>query len=512
MLFLLVLGDCFSQTKDSLAIQYAETITKTELNEHLSILASDEFEGRETGEKGEHLAADYLVAQFKNDSLPAINAGSYFQEFPLEKYKQAGTAGVNGRAYSFIEDFVYFNAFGNEFQIEDLVFGGFGVESEKYNDFENIDVKGKNVLVMAGEPVDKEGNSYLSGNKFAYNTQKDIFGKMNLAEKKGIKRLFIVLDNFTERIGRYVHYFNGMKMGLKGSHRKNSDKTMIFVISKTMADEMFVSSKKSLDQLKTKINKKGKPHSFELTTSVTINTMSEMDEAVGKNVLGYIEGSDLKDELIVITAHYDHLGKQGSLIYNGADDDGSGTVGLIEIAEAFTLAKAAGHGPRRSVLIMPVSGEEKGLLGSRYYSENPIFPLENTITNLNIDMIGRVDEDHADNPNYVYLIGSDMLSTDLHDISEWANSTYVGLDLDYRFNSKDDPNQFYTRSDHYNFARNNIPVIFYFNGTHDDYHQSTDTIEKIDFERLEIRTKLVFFTAWHLANQDERPKLNVEEK
>ena len=226
----------------------------------------------------------------------------------------------------------------------------------------------------------------------------------------------------------------------------------------------------------------------------------------GENVLGYIEGTDLKDELIIITAHYDHLGKHDSLIFNGADDDASGVAGAMEIAEAFMIAKKEGYGPRRSILIMPVSGEEKGLLGSEYYTDNPIYPLENTIANLNIDMIGRLDDWH-DNGNYVYLIGSDRLSLELHNLNEEINAKYIGLDLDYRFNDEEDPNRYYYRSDHYNFAKNNIPVIFYFNGIHEDYHRPSDTIEKLVFNKIETITKLIFLTAWELANRDERIKL-----
>ena len=230
----------------------------------------------------------------------------------------------------------------------------------------------------------------------------------------------------------------------------------------------------------------------------------------GENVLGYIEGTDLKEELILITAHYDHLGKHDTLLFNGADDNGSGTAAIMEIAEAFMIAKKEGKGPRRSVLIMPVSGEEKGLLGSEYYTDNPVYPLDKTVANLNIDMIGRIDYYH-DTTNYIYLIGSDMLSKELHDISENINNRYIGLELDYTFNSEKDPNRYYYRSDHYNFAKNNIPVIFYFNGLHDDYHKTTDTIEKLDFNKIENITRLVFLTAWDLANRNERIVLDKKE-
>lgn len=241
-----------------------------------------------------------------------------------------------------------------------------------------------------------------------------------------------------------------------------------------------------------------------------LKNMLSKNKVKGENVLGYIEGSDLKEELVIITAHYDHLGKHDTLIFNGADDDGSGTVAALEIAEAFMQAKKEGKGPRRSVLIMPVSGEEKGLLGSKYYTDNPIYPLANTAANFNIDMIGRVDEYH-DNPDYVYLIGSDRLSTELHNISEYVNEKHFGLELDYTFNAKDDPNRYYYRSDHYNFAKNDIPVIFYFNGIHEDYHKPTDTVEKINFEKIEKISRLVFLTAWEVANRDERPRVDLKD-
>lgn len=234
-------------------------------------------------------------------------------------------------------------------------------------------------------------------------------------------------------------------------------------------------------------------------------------EVEAKNCLGFLEGGDLKNEVVVVTAHMDHLGTHDGEVYNGADDDGSGTVAVLEIAQAFAEANEAGFTPRRSLLFMTVSGEEKGLLGSKNYSMNPVFPLENTVADLNIDMIGRIDEDHLKDSNYVYIIGSDFLSDDLHAINEAANYKYTNLFLDYKFNTVDDPNRFYFRSDHYNFAKNNIPVIFYFNGTHADYHQASDELDKIDFEILAKRARLVFHTAWDLANRDERIRLNETE-
>ena len=223
-----------------------------------------------------------------------------------------------------------------------------------------------------------------------------------------------------------------------------------------------------------------------------------------ENVIAFIEGNEKPHEIIVVSAHYDHLGMRNGEVYNGADDDGSGTVAILEIAEAFQNAAEKGQGPKRSILFLHVTGEEKGLLGSKYYTNFPVFPLEKTITNLNIDMIGRVDNTHTGNPNYVYLIGSDKLSTELHELSEEINLRFTKLDLDYTFNSEDDPNRFYYRSDHYNFAKNNIPIIFYFNGTHEDYHKPSDTPDKINYEILAKRTQLIFYTAWEIANRAER--------
>lgn len=224
-----------------------------------------------------------------------------------------------------------------------------------------------------------------------------------------------------------------------------------------------------------------------------------------ENVLAFIEGTENPDEVVIVSAHLDHLGvSENGQIYAGADDDGSGNVALMEMAQAFKLAKNQGYGPKRSVLFLHLTAEEVGQLGSNYYVSHPAFPLNQTVANLNIDMIGRVDEQQKDNENYMYLIGSDRLSKELHYLSEKVNNTFFNIDLDYRYNAENDPNHYYSRSDHYNFALKGIPVIFYFNGTHADYHQTTDTPDKINFPLLEKRSKLIFATAWQIANQQRR--------
>jgi Zn-dependent M28 family amino/carboxypeptidase len=205
------------------------------------------------------------------------------------------------------------------------------------------------------------------------------------------------------------------------------------------------------------------------------------------------------------------LGKRDSVIYYGADDDGSGTVSVLELAEAFTKAKEAGKGPRRSILFLANSGEEKGLWGSEYYSEHPAYPLDKTTVDLNIDMIGRIDPNrkHGDSTNYIYVVGDDKLSTDLHPISVAQNKKYTMLELDYKFNDPNDPERIYYRSDHYNFARKGVPIIFYFDGIHKDYHRPSDTPDKINYDILEKRARLVFYTAWEMANRDEMLKRDI---
>ena len=228
-----------------------------------------------------------------------------------------------------------------------------------------------------------------------------------------------------------------------------------------------------------------------------------------ENVLAIIPGSEKPEEYIILSSHLDHIGNHNGKINNGADDDGSGNVALLEIAEAFQLASETGQRPKRSIVFLHVSGEEKGLLGSEYYVEHPLLPLDNAVANLNVDMVGRLDPKRKDkDPKYVYLIGSDRLSQDLHLVSEAINEKYTQLKIDYKYNEKNDPNRFYFRSDHYNFAKKNIPIIFYFNGTHADYHKPTDTADKINYDILAMRTKLIFYTAWELANRKERVRLN----
>lgn len=516
VLFLCATGFTGSE-KDETAINFASTITSEDLSVHLHILASDEYEGRETGKEGQKKAAKYIADHFKKLGLAPGNGDSYFQSFPLEVIDPRGVKIMAGdETYTFLEDFYYYPSFSDQvIKTDDIVFLGYGIDDVKYSDYKDVDVKGKVIVVLDGEPRNKDGKSVITRGKRMSHWSVNWRSKLETAKTNGAVAVLVVVDGIEDRMERVGRYLGQPTMKLaddkkvEDSTEASDDDEMIpaFYISEDMTDNLLAPSKNKLKKVRKKMSKSGKTMTITVDAPIEINITRNASEMSAENVLGFLEGTDKKDEIVIITAHYDHIGRDGDKIFNGADDDGSGTVAVLELAEAFAKAKAEGNGPRRSILFMPVSGEEKGLLGSEYYTNNPIYKLENTVCDLNIDMIGRIDEKHDDG-DYVYLIGSDKLSTELHEISEKANGLYTQLELDYTFNADDDPNRFYYRSDHYNFAKNDIPVIFYFNGTHADYHKETDTVEKINFEKMEKITRLVFHTAWELANREERIKVD----
>lgn len=488
--------------------KFADSITADELKEHLMILASDDYEGRETGTEGQKKAEQYIVNHFKSLGIPPLQ-GTYTQEFILNiKDPSLVYISTDQQSYSFIEDFYYYPGGRDGVVNQELVFAGYGINEGDYIEVNSKNVGGKAVLIFDGEPTDKKENSILTGSPMLTEWSEDPQKKIDLLKENGARAVFYASPSYNSNVVRVKKFFGRKSMSLSDNSAKNETEIMpVFYVSMEMGEQL-LSANKKLVKFKKNSAKKG-PQTGNLG-NVQIEFKRNSSEVISSNVLGYIEGADKKDEVVVITAHYDHIGVNGDDINNGADDDGSGTVAALEIAEAFIMAKESGNGPSRSVLIMTVSGEEKGLLGSKYYTDNPLFPLENTIADLNIDMIGRIDEQHEGNENYVYLIGSDRLSTELHNLSENVNKSFCGLELDYTYNEEDDPNKFYYRSDHYNFAKNNIPVIFYFSGVHEDYHKPTDTPDKIMYPKLAKITKLVFHTAWELANRDHRIQLDGE--
>ena len=499
-------------------ITYAKTITVDEMKKHLNIIASDEFEGRETGTEGANKAAKYITSQLESFGVKPLKqlGDSYYQKVAYS-FQEWGdvTVSANGHEYKIMRDFYSF-ASGNvdmpEITADEIMFLGYGIDHEDYSDYKGVDVKGKVIIIQEGEPRDASGLSIITGTKKGskFKSQQ----KMAAAYQNGVKLVLVISPNTMKTINRYGNYLIEPSISLFNEGKEQ-----------TMANHMFISPSMAKGVLGKKFNKIGKTNKKLLKTktpqNITIATdfkaqMNKTAEVVNtSNILGFIEGIDpeKKDEVVIVSAHYDHIGKRGEDVFNGADDNGTGTTALLEMVQAFAQAKADGIGPRRSVLFLWVAGEEKGLLGSEYYSENPIFPLENTVADINVDMIGRTDKEYAEKgtSDYIHVIGSDRLSTELHAINENMNQKHTNIILDYKYNDKKDPNRYYYRSDHYNFAKNGIPSIFYFSGVHEDYHKATDTVDKIEFVKMQKIAKLIFHVAWQLSNQEKRIEVDVEE-
>ena len=477
------------------AIYYAKSITEEELKEHLYTYASDEFEGRETGKAGQKKAVEYIKAHYEGLDIPAAQPnGEYFQKVPLEMSKlPTGSISIGDQEFQIGKDLLAFSSLVGTFN--EVIYVGYGIETETYSDYEGLDVSGKLVLMKFGEPQNQDGSYVISGSTeaSAWSNMSEAVGKRTeVAQEKGAKGiLYFDPVNY----GRYNGYYQYMERNNSGrlSLKQPEDIPTVVLVGQELADAL-------LPDLQ------GITSAQTIAKSLAIKLQSANEAVESENVVAVMKGTSFPEEYVVISSHLDHIGINAKgEINNGADDDGSGTVAMLEIAEAFKAAAEAGMGPKRSVVFLHVTGEEKGLLGSRYYTDfDPIFPLSKTVANLNIDMIGRIDPKREGDRNYVYLIGSDKLSSELHELSENINAEYCGLELDYKFNDENDPNRFYYRSDHYNFAKNNVPIIFYFSGTHEDYHRPGDTPDKINYDLLTNRAKLVFHTAWEVANREQR--------
>ncbi|WP_205512874.1 M28 family peptidase [Longitalea arenae] len=478
---------------------FANSITPDDLKKHLYIVAGAGMEGRETATEGQRKAAAYIEDQFKSLGLQAGNKGNFQAPFPIYQDSLISAAiEVNGKQFALATDFsININMSHTSTLLgSEVLFAGFGTTDSSQNAYKDLNAQGKIVLVMQGAAPPASGGT-SAGSRTRFNQ----FAVVDAALKKGAAAILMVQSGFPRRSlpnkgGQHLH-------GFKKTILPNT-----YYISEEVAKAIMGSDYETAKEA----GRNGylQPKTYE--ANIKLEIKKELNELTSTNVIGFLEGGDKKDEYVFITAHYDHLGKRGdSVIYYGADDDGSGTVSILELAEAFTKAKAAGKGPRRSIVFMAVSGEEKGLWGSEHYSDHPLFPLEKTTVDLNIDMIGRIDpkRKEGDSTNYVYVVGDDKLSSDLRPISEAMNKKYTKLELDYKYNAPKDPERIYYRSDHYNFARKGVPIIFYFNGTHNDYHRPTDTPDKINYKLMAKRAQLIFYTAWEMANRNEMLKRDI---
>ena len=541
--------------------EYQSTITPEDLAAHLYFFASDYFEGRETATRGQKLAANYLAGQYRkmgvepkgtaNPSNP-MDPSAYFQPFPVYGSRMASaTLSVSSNGTEFDRSVFSANKtddksyliFGNTPEVSgDVVFGGYGINDTDlgYDDFKaiedaGIDVTGAWLLILADEPLDGPEKSLFKtedGKPSQWTTgrYRKISAAAGSLQPKGILMIVDSSPRFEGTVGtaaaQAASGLQGVgslslepRTGDSGGRGRRSSFPPTFAVSTEFANSILSSSGKTVEQLQAQIDGSLKPVVMKVSSVQVKSEIKQEDlKLMTENVAGFIEGSDpvLKNQIVVVSAHYDHIGMREvpegeDGINNGADDDGSGTVTVLEIAEAFARARDDGFGPRRSILFLNVTGEEKGLLGSAHYTDaDPIVPLENTVTDLNIDMIGRIDPTHpGPNSDYVYIIGSNLISQELHNINQRVNQvTDINLDLNERFNSKDDPNQFYRRSDHWNFGKHNIPFIFFFTGTHEDYHRPGDEPQKIEYDRMARIGQMIFATAWQVANQDEPPAVS----
>jgi hypothetical protein len=493
-------------TKEDIVV-YGETIEESQLKTKLYKYASDEFAGRETGKPGQKLAVEYLRAKYDSLGIPPAIEGNYFQDVPfLIRHTPETTFSINGEDATYYYDYISLStAPTGKLDVEEIVYVGYGIDHDNYSDYTNLDVEGKIVIAKPGEPKNEDGTYVITGTDKGSRWSSGRSGrrsKNDAAKEKGAKMFLYADDNILKIYG-----------SIYKKRKEEGDDNLGLTLS---IDQDAMYSLIISEELATKLV----PNMADLTEPGSVKSLVNFSytlktsDMLSENVAAYIEGSEFPDEYIIISAHLDHVGVHDGEIYNGADDDGSGTVAILEIAEAFKQAKDNGHGPKRSIVFLHVTGEEKGLLGSRYYTDiAPIFPMERTIANLNIDMIGRTDPKRKEGDrNYIYLIGSDKLSQDLHNLSEEVNAEFANIELDYKYNDDNDPNRFYYRSDHYNFAKNNIPIIFYFNGTHEDYHKATDTPDKIEYDLLENRTRLIFYTAWEVANRPTPVAVDKKDK
>lgn len=523
---------CFAQVKpiksNPNAVKFSKAINPQSAYKHLSVLASDEYEGRETGKKGAWMAADYIRDYFKSIGLKGPVDGGYFQKIDLANYAVSESMlTINGQPKQAYKDYlITSNAVGLNgftFSADEIIFAGYGISKEGFNEYDGINVEGKVVVIFAaGDPtakatdkVDRRAAMMARSKKLGY-----------LAQNKA--KAVILIDPSVDNISpeRQEAYAAGqvvMRTEDVVERMKKQNPFTIISISTATANEILKSVNTSVEAFQKKVAETMKPASQTINVAISASAMKKGTEVRGENVLGLLEGSDpkLKKEVLVLTGHYDHIGITPDApgpdkINNGADDDGSGTTGVLLMAKAFMDAKKAGRGPKRSILFMTVVGEEKGLWGSDWYSQHPVFPVENTIANLNTDMIGRVGEEYLGKPdsaNYIYSVGSRMLSSDLANLSESVNATYTKMKLDYKYDDPQDTQRIYYRSDHYNFAKLGIPIIFFYDGMlEQDYHQPGDEVSKINFELLTKRAKLTYYIAWELANQAIRPAVDLDGK
>jgi hypothetical protein len=497
-------------------------ITAAQLRTYLEFIASDELEGRDTPSRGLDIAAMYIAQHLKQWGIkPAGDVGTYFQKFPLKRSKidvPNTRLELNNQTFVYGEDFLA-NFNPANVSASNIVYASHGwvLKSKNINPYQGIDVKDKIVVVVNSLPKGVTFND-LQGK-----AGEDWFSPPLYAQTNGAKAV-IAFGTFGSLANwKAAKYDQTEKGGLTFGQPQVQITIPTITANPRLIAALFQGEKVNGSNVYTKAIQQDFVEPFDLkpTKKINLSVAVKTENTHSQNVIGILEGSDpvLKNEYVAIGAHYDHVGMNPfwageDKIWNGADDDGSGTVAVMAMAEAFS--KGAQR-PKRSILFLWVAGEEKGLWGSEYFTDNPTVPINSIVAQLNIDMIGRAqaagDENHPRNknlpkPGEVFVIGSKLMSSELGELSEATNKAFLNMTFNYKYDDPKDPEQFFYRSDHYNFAKKGIPIIFYMDGDHADYHQPSDSIEKIDFANMEKIARTIFATAWELGNRPTRPKVD----
>lgn len=488
---------------------YVSPINKTNLKANLTYLASDEVEGREAGTRGERVASGFIAAQLQKYGVqPFGDDGTYFVNFKLKinKPRTEGSLALidkNGKTIaSFLHNQDILARSNNTVPIDTttaLVFAGYGITAPEFHhdDYKGINVKNKIVLIFDNEPESSDKTFFDGPNESKY---AGYLYKLKNAYEHGAKAVIMTSD--------YVKKYGWDRTKKRMSARSTtlseiSGKDVILpsvLIKDSVMDSILKTASISMPELVKEESSRKKLTGVELPVKAKLFVpMVEAEYQNSRNIVGIVEGTDpeLKKELVAVSAHYDHVGIQREEVYNGADDDGSGTVGVLEVARVVAEKKMN----KRSILIIFHAAEEKGLLGSEYLSDH-FSRIKDIVSVVNMDMIGR------ENPDSIHVIGSDKLSTEYHNIIVAANQKTVNMTFDFKFNDPNDPNRFYYRSDHYNYAKKGIPIVFFFDDMTRDYHQASDEVQYIDFTKIQKVATLAYTIITDVSNLDHRVKVD----
>jgi len=503
-----------------------DTITAAQMRDYLSFIASDLMEGRDTPSRGLDITAQFLATHLSHWGFkPAGDEGSYFQKIALSKDvidKAETRVLLNAQPLVIGEDYIPFPRAGDV--SGSLVFAGNGwfIKSKNVDAYKGLDAKGKIAIIFSPPEGLPRG---ISRSDLAGKRGEDWMDPAEYARKQGVIGIVIVPDfqylaNWSRNYARIADRGNPTVQKFQAAA---GPPIPGFIASPRVSNILFQAEKQNATSIFEATYGGQSPEPFALNPEkkLSITVKNKSDALSTQNVVAVFEGSDpvLKEEYVALGAHYDHVGigtpANGDAIYNGADDDGSGTTALLAIAEA--LGKATTR-PKRSVLLVWHAGEEKGLWGSRYFTEYPTIPLDKIVTQINIDMIGRSKKEGDTNPrnkelsgpNEIYVIGSKMMSTELGELTDAVNKQYLNITYDYRYDDPNDPNRFFFRSDHYNYARKGIPIVFFFDGVHEDYHRPGDSADKIDYQKMEKVARTVYMMLWEIANRPTRPKVDKQ--